>query len=327
MRLNADEHGQAEAVDRRATSAAGAPAAVSRAKRGKDVPPLATPQLGFGPLLRRLRRVALDIYDDLARNLPVSAAGSLLLRVLAKGRCDSDRLRELAALDPVSFAKEIGALRRAGLVAVHVPPVDRRRRMYALTKEGKAAVTRLRRVMDGVEQSFLSGLSERDRAQFMRIFTKLVLAHSANGTIKQNPAIVDVLDGRLDPVMLMRRARQISVELFAIECGVLDITAIESGAINLIRSFEAIAVKDLPKLLDVNRGSAFAVAAKLLAAGWLSPQEHAQRRLVLSPAGLSFQKDLARRIERVNASMLRMLARDEQASLKRLMQRIYETRK
>jgi len=321
MRLNADEHGLAGAIDHPAPSDAG-----PRSARSKAVS-LAAPQLGAGPLIRRLRRIALDIYDDLARNLPVSAAGSLLLRVLAKGRCDSDRLRELVALDPVSFAKEIGALRRDDLVAVHVPPVDRRRRMYALTKAGKAMVTRLRRVMDGVEQSFLSGLSERDRLQFMRIFTKLVLAHSANGTIKQNPAVIDVLDGRLDPVMLMRRARQISVELFAIECGALDITAIESGAINLICSFRAIAAKDLPKLLGVNRGSAFAVTAKLLEAGLLSPQEHAQRRLVLSPAGLSFQKDLSRRIERVNANMMRMLARDEQASLKRLMQRIYETRR
>lgn len=89
---------------------------------------------------------------------------------------------------------------------------------------------------------------------------------------------MDLLDGKLDPVALLRRARQISVDLFTLECGSLTITPIESGALNIVGTFETVATKDLPKLLDVNRGSAFAIVAKLLAMGLLSAEEHAQRR-------------------------------------------------
>ncbi|MDH7797833.1 MULTISPECIES: hypothetical protein [unclassified Beijerinckia] len=277
-----------------------------------------------GPLLRHLRRIAFDTYEALAGNLGISPVGSLLLRILATGPCDSDKLRELAALDTVSFAKEIGFLQQANLTAITAPSADRRRRIYALTKEGRATLIRVRRVIASVERSFLAGLNEREASLFTRIFTKLVLAHSANGTIRQNPAVMDLLDGKLDPVALLRRGRQISVDLFTLECGTLNITPIESGALNLIGAFETIATKDLPKLIDVNRGSAFAVVAKLLAMGFLSPEEHAQRRLTLTPIGKIFQKDLALRVKRVNARMLSVLNRSEQTHLIRLMQSIYQ---
>lgn len=280
--------------------------------------------MSLGPLTRHLRRIAFDTYEALAGNLSISPVGSLLLRILASGPCDSDKLRELAALDTVSFAKEIGLLQQAGFATITAPSADRRRRIYALTKDGRAVLVRVRRVIDMVERAFLAGLSAREKPLFTRIFTKLVLAHSANGTIRQNPAVMDLLDGKLDPVALLRRARQISVDLFTLECGSLTITPIESGALNIVGTFETVATKDLPKLLDVNRGSAFAIVAKLLAMGLLSAEEHAQRRLVLTPAGKAFQKELIVRIKRIHTRMLSVLNRSEQASLIRLMQRIYQ---
>ena len=177
--------------------------------RPATVPPFMVEQsaASLGPLTRHLRRIAFDTYEALAGNLGISPVGSLLLRILATGPCDSDKLRELAALDTVSFAKEIGLLQRSGLTAITAPSADRRRRIYALTKDGRAVLTRVRRVIATVERSFLAGLSEREKPLFTRIFTKLVLAHSANGTIRQNPAVMDLLDGKLDPVALLRRAR------------------------------------------------------------------------------------------------------------------------
>jgi len=294
--------------------------------RPATVPPFMVEQsvASLGPLTRHLRRIAFDTYEALAGNLGISPVGSLLVRILATGPCDSDKLRELAALDTVSFAKEIGLLQRTGLTAITAPSADRRRRIYTLTKDGRAVLTRVRRVIATVERSFLAGLSEREKPLFTRIFTKLVLAHSANGTIRQNPAVMDLLDGKLDPVALLRRARQISVDLFTLECGTLNITPIESGALNLIGAFETVATKDLPKLLDVNRGSAFAIVAKLLAMGFLSPEDQAQRRLTLTPAGRTFQKDLAIRVRRANTRVLSVLTRNEQTQLIRLMQSIYQ---
>jgi DNA-binding MarR family transcriptional regulator len=279
--------------------------------------------LSFGPLFRRLRRIIVDIFVGLPSDPKVSPIETLLLRILASAECDGDKLRGLAALDAVSFAKAIGRLRSVKLVQMIRSPVDRRRRVYTLTDQGRSTVIAVTQIVEQAGDLFLQGLSPRDKALFMRLFTKFTLAHAVNGAVPQDPNIATHLYGRLDPGTLLRRARQISVEFFSRECGRFEISPIETGAVDLIGIYEPLAIKDLPTLLDVNRGSAFSVVAELAAMNLLSEDHHAKRLLVLSQTGRNLRNEMMDALEKVEARMMRVLTKAEQASLYRLMRRIY----
>lgn len=279
--------------------------------------------LSFGPLIRRLRRIIVDIFMDLSSDLKISPIETLLLRILAGVECDSDKLRGLAALDAVSFAKAIGHLRSAKLVQMIRSPVDRRRRVYTLTDQGRSTAIAVTHIAEQAGDLFLQYLSPRDKALFMRLFTKFTLAHAVNGAVPQDPNIATHMYGRLDPGTLLRRARQISVDFFVLECGRFDISPIETGAVDLIGIYEPLAIKDLPKLLDVNRGSAFSVVAKLVKMNLLSEEHRTKRLLMLSQTGRNLRSEMMSAIAKVEVRMMRVLTRAEQASLNRLMRRIY----
>ena len=60
-----------------------------------------------------------------------------------------------------------------GFAERHPDPADRRRNVVTLTDDGRAAVDRLDRVLDGVQEAVLAPLTAAERGTLLRLLTKL----------------------------------------------------------------------------------------------------------------------------------------------------------
>lgn len=278
--------------------------------------------LGSGPLIRRLRRSVVAILEQEVKGLGVGPVETLLLRLIRHKPSDTETLRSLAALDMVSFSKSIRNLLAAGLVETNHDRQDRRRRIYVLTATGRVAARKVIAATKKTETVFLSPLSPRDRSGFMRLFTRVTISHAVNGAVQQDPRIAAYLNDELDPGTLLRRARQISAQFFEEECADLGLPPIEAETLELIGALGSIKVKALSHVLDVNRGSAFTIVAKLERADYLDQSMLSTRTLGLSPKGKSVNQALKKATPRIEERFLKNLSAAERRRIVQLMRKL-----
>lgn len=284
----------------------------------------ATDSLTIAPLIRRLRRSIVHIYEHEGGRIAIGPIETLLLRLIDRlARADADTLCSLAALDMVTFSKWIKLLRRHGRVELVPEPADRRRRLYRLTERGRQQVVAAVRAVERTETIFLAPLPPRDRRLFMRLFTKAVLAHGMNSAVQQDRRIGEILDGHIDPGTLLRRARLISLHFFARHCGHFDLAPIEAEAVQLVGGTpDGLSRAALTAALAVDRVSAGGIARYLAARGLVEAGARSPRWLKLSARGVKVHAALAAAIGEADAAFLSVLGRDERPRLVRLLRRL-----
>jgi MarR family transcriptional regulator, lower aerobic nicotinate degradation pathway regulator len=97
----------------------------------------------------------------------------LLAALADSGPASQSDLGRSAALDRSDVATVVAELERKRFVAREVDPANRRRNIVSLTPEGAAALEALDRVLDGIQARVMAPLSDRERAQLVRLLRKL----------------------------------------------------------------------------------------------------------------------------------------------------------
>ncbi len=284
-------------------------------------------RLWLHALVLMLRRLVVEqLTNNIASITSLVNCGPIeivILRVLLSGPKDTDSIRGLAALDMVTFSKAVRGLEKSGVVESFSGTHDKRRKLYALTKLGETAAKEANDAATRTEQTFLATLAPRDQSLFVRLLTKVAISHAVKGAVQQDARIATVLGGRIDPGTLLRRALQISAQFFEQTAGDLDVSPLEAAAVNSIAAFEPIAVKDLPRILSIDRGSAHAIVRKLKDADYLEHESHDLRTLELSETGRRFYERLAPRLAQIESHFLDGLSNDEQPRFMRVMRKLF----
>ena len=128
------------------------------------------------PLIRAFNRTAAErigVLTDqfLGRARPLGETRALW--EIGPGGLEVRVLRARLALDSGYASRVLRALERQGLVAVAASPHDKRVRCARLTEAGLAEYAEINRLSDGVAESFLAPLNERQRVQLVAAMTEV----------------------------------------------------------------------------------------------------------------------------------------------------------
>lgn len=132
-----------------------------------------------GHLARRFHQIAVAIFHaeveaadcDLT---PVQYAA--LAKIAATPGLDQATLAGLIAFDRTTIGGVVDRLVEKGLVAREISRRDRRARELRVTGKGAGALKKIAPAVAETQRILLSGLSEREAAQFMKLFAKAIAA-------------------------------------------------------------------------------------------------------------------------------------------------------
>ena len=140
-----------------------------------------------GHLIRRLQQISVSVFAE-----QMKAAGSDLtspqFAALAMLRdhpgIDQATLAGLIAYDRPTIGGVVDRLVAKGFVARTTNPEDRRAKVLTLTPEGDAALTRLIPVVEACQDAILPGLTNSEKAEFIRLAGKIA---EAGNTLSRVP--------------------------------------------------------------------------------------------------------------------------------------------
>jgi DNA-binding MarR family transcriptional regulator/N-acetylglutamate synthase-like GNAT family acetyltransferase len=113
------------------------------------------------------RRIGVLHDDYLGSSFPLPQA-RVLYELGERGECTAGELRAELDLDAGYLSRLVANLRRQGLVAVHAPPQDRRRRQLALTPKGRKAYAALDESSRRAMGAMLAPLAAAHREKLLR---------------------------------------------------------------------------------------------------------------------------------------------------------------
>jgi len=126
-------------------------------------------------LLARCGSLAYQRWAGMLAQLGVSPSQYKVLMALAEtGPAGQQRLAELVEVDPRNAVPIIDALAGRGFVAREVDAGDRRRRVVALTSQGRRLAGELASVGAEIEADFLRALSGPDQDALRRLLRTLL---------------------------------------------------------------------------------------------------------------------------------------------------------
>ena len=142
-----------------------------------------------GFLVRRLQQSAVAIFLK-----EMSAAGhdltpvqyAVLSAVKAFPGPDQATLAGLVALDQATLGGVVSRLLKKQFLTRTVKETDRRSRLLVITERGLAELRACEPVVDRVQDKILTGLSELEREQFMRLLVKTVAATNDHSRAPMN---------------------------------------------------------------------------------------------------------------------------------------------
>jgi len=135
-----------------------------------------------GHVIRRLNQIATSIFQDRVKAqgydlTPVQFAAMNAIR--AHPGIDQASLSGAIAHDRATIGGVVERLEAKGYVTRAVSQRDRRAREIALTPLGVEVLDYLLPVVRGFQANILSGLSETEREQFLRLAEKAAMAGNA----------------------------------------------------------------------------------------------------------------------------------------------------
>jgi DNA-binding MarR family transcriptional regulator len=108
---------------------------------------------------------------------------SLLAALDENGPASQADLSRRTTIDRSDMVATVNELAERGMVERTPDPTDRRRNLVAITPAGRRLLRRLDRLLAGVQEEFLSPLSAKERAQLVRLLTRIV-GHHAKSTAR-----------------------------------------------------------------------------------------------------------------------------------------------
>jgi len=142
--------------------------------------------------------VITSIYDDFFRAYDLTPAKFWLLSWLAacekSGYSDGSLPSELSKLQgtsPNTISTVLKGLRKQGLVTFTRHPNDHRKRIVAITEEGRALITRVRSAYAPLISKTLGGLSREERETLAGLLEKLTASIVAARGDPHKPAETD----------------------------------------------------------------------------------------------------------------------------------------
>lgn len=132
-----------------------------------------------GHLARRFHQIAVAIF-----HAEVEAAGcdltpvqyAALARIAAAPGLDQATLAGLIAYDRTTIGGVVDRLVEKGLVAREISRRDRRARELRVTRKGDGMLKKIAPAVAETQRILLSGLSEKEAAQFMKLLGKAIAA-------------------------------------------------------------------------------------------------------------------------------------------------------
>jgi MarR family transcriptional regulator, lower aerobic nicotinate degradation pathway regulator len=132
-----------------------------------------------GHLIRRLQQIAVGLFLDEVGELGLTPVQFALLQTAHLQPGIDQRSAALAVgQDTSTLATVADRLESRGWLERRVVEGDRRARALSLTREGAAVLAQATPRMHAAQSRILAPLSERERASFMRLLTKLVDANN-----------------------------------------------------------------------------------------------------------------------------------------------------
>ena len=132
-----------------------------------------------GHLIRRLQQISISVFSDRMRALDcdLTAPQFATLAVLSRSPgIDQATLAGLIAHDRPTIGGVVERLEAKGLVSRLQNEKDRRAKVLDLTEDGVALLNRLAPHVREIQPTILPGLSEAERAEFIRLAAKVTEA-------------------------------------------------------------------------------------------------------------------------------------------------------
>lgn len=136
-----------------------------------------------GHLIRRLQQISLSVFSDRMRALghDLTAPQFATLAVLARAPgIDQATLAGMIAHDRPTIGGVVERLEVKGLVTRHQNEKDRRAKVLALTDAGADLLAALLPHVREIQPDILPGLTETERAEFVRLAAKVAEAGNAS---------------------------------------------------------------------------------------------------------------------------------------------------
>lgn len=135
-----------------------------------------------GHLIRRLQQISISVFSERMRALghDLTAPQFATLAVLARAPgIDQATLAGMIAHDRPTLGGVVERLEAKGLVTRHQNEKDRRAKVLALTDAGAALLDCLLPHIRAIQPDILPGLTGAERAEFIRLATKMAEAGNA----------------------------------------------------------------------------------------------------------------------------------------------------
>jgi DNA-binding MarR family transcriptional regulator len=126
----------------------------------------------IGYLLADNSRLARRAFDERVRPEGVTGPQARLLLMLERTPGENQgHYAELLDVEPITLCRMVDRLEDAGLVERQTDPGDRRARRLHLTAKSREKLTRVRERLEAMVDEMLTGLSNADREEFVRLLT------------------------------------------------------------------------------------------------------------------------------------------------------------
>src|SRR5262245_3400495 len=132
-------------------------------------------------MIRRAHQIAVALFLEETGALKITTTQYGILFILhERPGIDQVSVAKLLGLDRSTTGMVVTKLEQAGLIGRGVGKEDRRRHSLALTRAGKAMLARLAGPAERAQARILSGLTPRERTQFLDMLHKLMRGHNGS---------------------------------------------------------------------------------------------------------------------------------------------------
>ncbi|MDA3623872.1 MarR family winged helix-turn-helix transcriptional regulator [Saccharopolyspora oryzae] len=131
---------------------------------------------GLGPLTRRLYQVHTRLWHEQVDRDLTGPQFTVLSLLDIHGDMDQGTLGSLAHLDKSTAAPLLDRLRRRGLVEFAKDDADRRRKLVALTADGRELAERLAPSVIAISEQMLAVFTPEERQHFLVLLHRLLEA-------------------------------------------------------------------------------------------------------------------------------------------------------
>jgi len=133
-----------------------------------------------GALTRRLHQISLRVFSEEVHPYGLTTVQFGALQAIADhSGIDQVSLGVASDIDRTTVMRVLNRLEKHGLVRRKPCPQDKRINRVYITAVGKRMISDIEPLADASQQRLLEPLAPDERAAFMNMLTKLVLAHSS----------------------------------------------------------------------------------------------------------------------------------------------------